>query len=77
MELSNKTYTIVGKKADKTRWQFCEDIGKILKQPTLTVSTWLTGFKTNDVEDLLLKGTQGSFNKKNTLYELIEECRVK
>lgn len=73
----NKDIQVVGAKADKTRWQFCESIAEIIGTTTLYVSTRLKGFKTKDVEDLYLKGTQGSFNAKNTLYELIENCRVK
>ena len=75
--LLGKKYTVDPKKSIKTRWQFCEDIAKIIGRRTITVSTWLTGFKTKDVEDLLHKGTVGSFNKKNALYELIDEARCR
>lgn len=77
-QLSNlfgKQYKVTGK--EKSRWDFITDIAKIIKQPPIKVSTWLTGFKTKDVEDLLLKGTQGSFNAKNTLYDLIKEVKCR
>lgn len=76
-QFTNKEYKVTGKKAEKSRWDFIIDISNIIKQPPIKVSTWLKGFKTKDVEDILLKGTQGSFNPKRDLYELIMECKVK
>lgn len=74
--LFQNKYQIVGQKADKTRWDSISDIASIIGRPPMYVSTRLKGFKAQDVEDLLIKGKR-SFNARNELYRLIEDCRIK
>lgn len=58
MELDKDKYLqrfkVVDKEVEKSRWQWCESIGKLVGKKTIQISTLMAGMKTNEVKDFYL-----------------------
>ena len=50
---NTRNFEIVGKKAEKTRWDACVELGQLTGKPTIQVSTLLKGLKLNEVEGFI------------------------
>lgn len=55
MEVGNKTYTVVGKKANKTRWDACIEVAQLVRRPTIQISSLMKGMSKEDIEAFYTK----------------------
>lgn len=50
MDLGTKQYIVVGKKAEKTRWDACIELSQLVRKPTIQMSSLMKGMSKEQIE---------------------------
>ena len=54
IEYDTSRFVVTGKKVEKSRWDWCEDIVKLVGKTPIQISTLMKGMKANEVKDFYL-----------------------
>ena len=49
----NREFRVVNKPVEKSRWNFCEDIGQLVGRNPIVISTMMKGLTVNDIKGFL------------------------